>query len=164
MIGLLFLGVALLWLVLTIYLTIKIPRWFGLKSSSRWLLRLVLVPLLLVGPFVDEIVGMRQFKRLCEERAVFKVHPNSNYVKRAKQVYTDYAAVPGYWIDITSQKVSYIDLDTGIAFLNYEVFFTKGGRIAGIALMGGEHACSPKDKSEFERLKIKQLIEQGKRS
>ncbi|MES2831501.1 MAG: hypothetical protein V4695_05855 [Pseudomonadota bacterium] len=164
MIGFLFLGVALLWLVLTVFLTIKIPRWLDLKSSSRWLLRLALVPLLLVGPFVDEIVGMRQFKRLCEERAVFNVHPNSNHVNRAKEVYTDYTAVPGYWIDITSQKVSYIDLDTGIAFLSYEVFFTKGGRIAGIALMGGKHACSTRNKSEFDRLKIEQLIEQGKRS
>lgn len=162
MIGLMFLGVAILWLALTIYLTIKIPRWLNLKSLTSWLLRLLLVPLLLVGPFVDEIVGMRQFERLCEERAVVKISPNADQVKSAKQVYSEYTNLTGYWISIATQKVDYIDLETGITFLTFEAFFTKGGRIAGIALMGGEHSCSPKDTSQLKRLNIEQLLKQGK--
>ena len=75
MIGLLFLGVGLLWLGFTVYLSIKVPRWLGLKNATSWLLRLLLVPLLLVGPFVDEIVGMGQFERLCTEQTEIHTSP-----------------------------------------------------------------------------------------
>ena len=86
----------------------------------------------------------------------------ADQVKRAKRGDSRYVELPGYWINITSQPVAYIDIDTEKAFLSYEIFHTKGGRIASIALLGGEHSCNPKDRSETKRLDIDRLLKQGK--
>ena len=163
MIGLLFLSLAILWLALVIYLTIKIPRWCGVVRHA-WLLRLLLVPLLLVGPFVDEILGMRQFEALCKERATsIWISPEAEQVKRARRVGSQFTNLAGYWINIESQLASYEDVDTGRTFLRYELLHTTGGRIAGITLLGGKHSCSPKDFSAMNRLNIDKLIQQGER-
>ena len=169
MIGLMFLGVALLWLGLTVYLTIKLPRWLGLKSSTGWLLRLVLVPLLLVGPFVDEIVGMRQFERLCSEaRNSIWLSPTAGSVKRAKTNTPAYTFVPSLWIDVEVTKTMYLDVDTNQPFLIYNTFFTKGGRIWGLLLMGGTHSCridsSPQFTVIWKQLNIQQLLDEGRKS
>ncbi len=165
MIGLAFLGVAILWLALTIYLTIKIPRWLGLVNRTSWLLRLLLVPLMLVGPFIDEIVGMRQFEELCKERAVVKVSSNAAEVLRAtrkRDGNLPMLELPGYWIKIQSQREGFIDVDTGKTFLSYEILHTRGGRIVGMALMGGEHSCSPPIPNAMNSLDIDKLLKQGK--
>jgi hypothetical protein len=39
------------WLALLVYLTVMVPRWLRLKPSPKWLLRLLVLPLLLVGSF-----------------------------------------------------------------------------------------------------------------
>lgn len=166
MIGLMFLGVALLWLGLTVYLTIKLPRWLGLKSSTSWLLRLVLVPLLLVGPFVDEIVGMRQFEKICDEQTAIQISPMAVSVKRAKRIYSSEVNVPGYLITIVLTTATYVDLDTNEVFLTYNHFSTRGGRVAGLALMGGKHSCSAeksvhKNHSQLWQIPIYQKIVNG---
>ncbi|MBI2728278.1 MAG: hypothetical protein HYX42_18720 [Polaromonas sp.] len=161
MIGSIFLGAAIFWLLLTVSLTIKIPRWFGLKLYASWLLRLLMLPLLLVGPFVDEIVGMRQFEKLCQERAVVKLSPGASQVKRAKRAETRYVDLLGYWINIDAQQITYLNADTGEPFLTYEILRTKGGRIAGTALLGGVHSCSPPVPNAMNRLDIDKLVKQG---
>lgn len=142
MIGLMFLGVALLWLGLTVYLTVKVPGWLGLRHYASWLLRLLLVPLLLVGPFVDEIVGMGQFERLCQEQTVMTVSPAASSVQRARDVISEEKILPSYWVNIWAGTRTFFDVDTGKEFLSYPVYRTQGGRIAGLALMGGWHHCS----------------------
>jgi hypothetical protein len=168
MIGLMFLGVAILWLVLTVYLAIKIPGWLGLKNFTSWLLRLVLVPLLLVGPFVDEIVGTRQFERLCNEQAVLHVAANADQVKRAKVRHSDLRELSGYWINISTGRSDYIDIDTGMVFMSFDDFRTQGGRVAGIALLGGSHWCGAQRSIQFKvlanRLNIQKLLDEGHKS
>lgn len=168
MIGLMFLGAGLLWLVLTVYLTIKLPRWLGLRSYAQWLLRMVLVPLLLVGPFVDEIVGMRQFEKLCEEQAILRVAPNADQVKRAKVIHSDLRELSGYWVNISTGRSSYIDLDTGMAFMTFDDFNTKGGKVARIVLLGGSHWCGKQQASQFKaltsRINIQKLLDEGYKS
>jgi hypothetical protein len=168
MIGLLFLVAGLLWLVLTIYLTIKVPRWLGLKGTASWLLRLLLIPLFLVGPFVDEIVGMGQFERLCEKQAVLHVDASVDQVKRAKVTHSDLHDLPGYWVNISASRSSYIDLDTGKVFMTFDDFTTRGGRVAGLALLGGRHWCSAQSTAQFKALKnridIQELLDKGYKS
>lgn len=162
MIGFLFLGAALFWLGFTVYLIIIAPGWLGLKTTTSWLLRLLLVPLLLVGPFMDEIVGRRQFETLCEERAVVWVAPNAEKVTAARKAATKHEDLSGYWIPIRSRKFEYLDAASGVPFMGYEAFSTKGGRIARIALLGGEHSCSPPAPNALNHLNIDKLLEQGK--
>ena len=57
MIGLAFLVIGLLWLALSVFLAVKLPKWFGAsKPEWRWLLGGVIFLVLLIGPFVDHIV------------------------------------------------------------------------------------------------------------
>ena len=160
MIGLLFLSLAILWLALVVYLTIKIPRWCGVVRHA-WLLRLLLVPLLLVGPFVDEIVGMRQFEELCKERTAIWMSPDAGQVKRAKRIGLLPTDVLGYWIEIRSQVVEYVDIDTGKTFVRYELLNTHGGRIAGARLMEGTISCQPKDGTLNSLIDIDKLVRHG---
>jgi len=160
MAGLIGLFLIAIWLLICGAFAAKIPQWLGAKRRT-WLWSLLLFPILVIAPIVDELVGMRQFEQLCKERAVVHVSPDADQVKRAKRGDSSYVALPGYWINITSQPVAYVDVDSEKVFLSYEILHTKGGRIAGIALLGGEHSCAPKDRSETKRLDIDRLLKQG---
>lgn len=96
MIGLIFLMVGLLWLSFVGYLAIKIPRWFEMRFTATWLTRLLLPSFLLIGPFVDEIVGMKQFERLCRERELIWVSQEAAKVTRAVMGPTRYEDLSGY--------------------------------------------------------------------
>jgi len=122
----------------------------------------------LVGPFVDEIVGMRQFEKLCEEQTVMTVSPAAGAVKRARDVMSKEKILSGYWIKIWAVTRTYFDLDTGNEFLSYPGYRTQGGRIAGLALMGGWHHCSvetseSKYHKKFLTFNIDELLNKGRR-
>ena len=162
MIGLMFLGVFALWAWLAIYLGLKIPKWFGWKWKNAT--TALLIALFFIAPFVDEIVGMRQFKQLCKERDVVHLSPDAALVKRAKGVYGPSVEVLGYWVTIQSRPTLYTDINSGKTFYSFERLHTKGGRIAGALLMGGEHSCWPKESKEIERrLNINKLLDEGRK-
>lgn len=142
MIALMFLGVALLWLLFTVYLTVNAPRWLGLKSQVKWLARLLFVPLLVAGPFVDHIVGMRQFERLCAEEGRLEVNPAAANTKRAKELSGKYEALEGYAIPIERLVARIVDLDTGEQIAQYTYFSTPGGRIGKLPRLGNWYTCS----------------------
>lgn len=167
MIGLSFLAVALLWLALAFYLTAKLPLWLGLKKLI-WPLRIVLLSILLVGPFVDEIVGMRQFRALCEEQTTISVSSDAGSVRRARDISVEKQILPGYWINIWASRRTYFDLDTGKEFLSYPVYRTQGGRVAGLALLGGWHFCSAessdnRNNQQFKNLNAYELLSNGRK-
>ena len=76
MIGLTILFVLALWLVVAVLLSARIPRWLGFKKHqavASWLL----FPLVFVLPIADDLIGMWQFKQLCERincRKIFDHH------------------------------------------------------------------------------------------
>lgn len=164
MIGLIFLVVGLIWLWFVGYLAVKIPRWFEMRSAATWWARLLLPPFLIIGPFVDEIVGMKQFERLCSARAVVWTSPNAEKVAKAVEEPTKYENLSGYWIPVQSRKISFLDADTGEPFMSYEMFGTKGGRIARFALLGGEHQCSPPSPNALNYLNIDRLLKMGRKN
>ncbi|MBL8372257.1 MAG: hypothetical protein JNK28_12795 [Burkholderiaceae bacterium] len=163
MIGLTFLAIGLLWLAFSVFVGRKLPRWLGIRNpAGKWAVTVAAVAVLLIGPFVDEIVGMRQFERLCKERAVVWVGPGAEKVTAAKKAATKQEDLSGYWIPIHSRKVVYLDAASGIPFLGYETLSTKGGRIARVALLGGEHSCRPPNPNAMNYLNIDKLLEEGK--
>ncbi len=167
MIGLSFLAVGLLWLALAFYLAFNLPGWLGLKKGV-WPLRAVLLLLLLVGPFVDEIVGMRQFRKLCEEQTAIEISSTAGAVRRARDMSTEPHILPGYWISIWAGKRIYFDMDTGKEFLSYPVYRTQGGRVAGLMLLGGWHFCSAengdnKNHKQFKEVNAYELLSNGRK-
>ena len=160
--GLIFFGILGGWIFLSFYLPVKIPGWLGMQRHGG-LVTIVLIPLMLGAMFIDEVIGMRQFEKLCKERAVVWVSPEAGQVTRAKDTSPATVELSGYWIKIRSQPVEYSDIDTGKPFFRYEILHTKGGLVAGIAMMGGSHSCTPKNDNEiYKQLNIEVLEKQGK--
>lgn len=166
MTGLVGLVLIVIWLAICAVLTIKIPQWLGAKRRT-WLWSLMLFPVLVVAPIVDELVGMRQFEQLCKERAVAWISPDMDKVKRAERTFSKVVDIPNFWIRITSYQSIYTDIDSGKKIISVEHFSTKGGRIAGIALLGGTHACARKYEiqlvEQLQRVHINALLEQGEK-
>jgi hypothetical protein len=157
LIGLIFLAAICLWLLFTAYLTVQVPRWLGLPSPANWLVRLLLVPLLLVGPLADHIIGIRQFQRLCTEEGRLQLSASAANTKRAIGTSGDSELLEGYAIPIERQVRRIIDLDTGEQIAQYKVFSTPGGVVGKLPEMGSRLTCSVKqpghvDASAFDAL------------
>lgn len=162
MIGLSFLAVGLFWTAFSWCLAKRVPGWLSIRHpSAQWLMRAGVMLVLLVGPFVDHVIGMAQFERLCKERAVVWVSSGAEKVTAAKEAAVKHEDLFGYWISIHSRKITFLDASTGIQFMGYETLSTKGGRIARIALMGGEHSCRPSNPNQLNYLNIDNLLKQG---
>lgn len=163
MIALTALVIVSVWIALCAFLARKTPRWLGIRpigGFASFLLFLVLF----IAPFIDHIVGMWQFNRLCVERAVVWVSPEAGKVKKARSPLLPAANIPGQWITILSQPLTYIDVETGEPFIKYEGLLTKGGRVAQIGLLGQTFTCWPKDAIEIsKRLKTDELLKQGEK-
>ena len=163
MIGLTFLAIGLVWLALSVFLAIKLPKWFGAtKPVWRGLLGGVIFVILTIGPFVDHIVGMRQFESLCRERAVVWTSADAKSVTKARRGETRTIILPNRWILIRSQQTNYLNVDTGKQFLRHEMLFTKGGHVGSFLRLGNDYSCAPPIPNEMNDLDIDKLIEQGK--
>ena len=160
MIGLLFLGAAILWLLAVYHVAKSAPRWLHVKRHVR-LTRAVVAIALLVGPFLDQIVGMRQFDTLCKERAVVTVTPEARQVKRAKELPLRRFELSGYWVPIVVWQATYLDADSGKEFAHFEVLHTKGGRVARLMLLGGDYSCSPPSPNALNEIDIDRLVKEG---
>ena len=67
-----------LWFWISYYLGRKIPSWFNFKREG--LFSALLIPLIAIAPFADEIIGRYQFKQICERYAKVQVGtPNQSY-------------------------------------------------------------------------------------
>lgn len=143
MIGLLFLAVGLMWLALSWYLARRIPIWLSIRLPiAQWLMRAVVMLVLLVGPFVDHIVGMRQFEKLCAEDGRLQVSPEAANTKRAKELSGQFETLQGFVIPIDRQVRRIIDLDTGEKIAQYKYFSTPGGVVGKLPQLGGLFTCS----------------------
>jgi hypothetical protein len=163
MIGLSFLAVGLLWLALSWYLAKRVPNWLSIRHPiAQWLMRAVVMLVLLVGPFVDHIVGMRQFEKLCSEDGRLEISPAAANTKRARELDSRSEAVKGYVIPIDRQIRRIIDLDTGEQIAQYKYFSTPGGRIGGLPMLGGRDTCSAAQRGHVDEKAFDALAAQTK--
>jgi hypothetical protein len=63
MIGLMFYGVIGIWIIVAIYLGLKLPQWFKLNGAWAWLF----VPLMIFAPVMDEVIALPQAYVLCKQ-------------------------------------------------------------------------------------------------
>lgn len=159
MIGLAFLVIGLLWLALSVFLAVKLPKWFGAsKPEWRWLLGGVIFLVLLIGPFVDHIVGMRQFEKLCTEMTGLQIYPGAANAKRGTEKSTNVNSLEGFVISINQLKSEIIDLDTRQVIARYSLFSTRGGVLGGMLRMGGLYTCSAAQVGHVDSEKLRNLI------
>lgn len=151
MIGLAFLAVACLWLWLANLIGIQIAKRLGLKNVYGLLMQLLTIAVMAVAPFIDHIVGMRQFERLCAEETAFQVTPNASNTKRAIRTYSAAKTLDEpYFIAIRRRVSKIVDLDTGEQVAQYKSFGTYGGRIFGRTMLGGEYTCGVLDRGHVD--------------
>lgn len=164
MIGLTALAIGLLWLAISVFFAIKLPKWFGAsKPVWRGLLGGIVFVILMIGPFVDHIVGMRQFEKLCIEQTNVKISPNASNTKRGKQASPKTEQLKGYVIPIQRSTAAIVDIDSGEVIASYNHFSTKGGVVGGpLTAFGGEHVCDLSQPRHVEYKKFLQLLNQIK--
>jgi hypothetical protein len=161
MIGLTFLAIGLLWLAFSVFVGHKLPKWLGIQGlAKQWAITVAAVVVLLVGPFVDHIVGMRQFEKLCAEEGRLQISPAAANTKRAKKMIEDYVPLEGYAVRIEQMVIRVVDLDTDKQIAQYKYFSTPGGRLSGRSILGNPYVCSASDRDHADRSKLDALAAQ----
>lgn len=161
MIGMMFLAVGLLWLALSWYIAKRVPVWSSIRQPiAQWLMRAVVMLVLLVGPFVDHIVGMRQFEKLCAEDGRLEISPAAANTTRARELSGQFEALKGYAIPIDRQVRRIVDLDTGEKIAQYKYFSTPGGVVGKLPQLGGLFTCSASLRGHVDALALKELATQ----
>jgi hypothetical protein len=118
MIGLLFLFVIGLWIVISITLGIKIPKWLGMKRDVQVLtLAPVFVLLIFVAPVADEIIAYPQMKALCKQVTYFELAPGMDEKSAFGRTvyYTQKTKKDSLWppsVEILLWEMAYIDAVT----------------------------------------------------
>lgn len=152
--GLILLFVALVWLIASLLIAAPIAR---LLPSTGWrvtigtLLFCVLVPL----PLIDEIVGARQFERLCKEHSTIHVDRAKATGRTVYLADTPSVDLENTWIRITLQPWRYIDVKTGETVMSYNVL-VAGRRhfLTGLGPLTFRGYCAPGGGSDpFKLLK-----------
>lgn len=127
-------GLIVLLIVFTIWFVIL--KWLVRKISShlpdrpwRKFAQVAIFVALIPLPLVDEIVGGRQFARLCEANVV---HVNKD-TARGKTVYSDIHAptsqVPWTWVKVWKHATLYRDVTTDEVVLSFDYLSAQGGHL-----------------------------------
>ena len=125
MIGLYLLFLLGIWTVLVAWLSVKIakrlpvPKWRPLVGIGLFI---ILLPMVLI----DEMVGKRQFERLCQENSTIYIAPDA----KGRTVYladTPVEVAKGTWVNIVLHPWRYVDAKTGETIVSYNILGAGGG-------------------------------------
>ncbi|BBB61630.1 hypothetical protein UNDKW_3357 [Undibacterium sp. KW1] len=171
--GLFFLGIAAIWLILAAGISIFITEKIQLKSFEG-LFALVLFLLIFPLPIADEIVGRREFDRLCAEKASSinwnreKLRGGTVYfvdvepTKNVKGRVTNDEIIAELWIPIWQRTSRFVDIKNEVV-VDYKELYTGGGWVARWINFNSANTpltfkgfCQPDEssKSSFELLQI----------
>ncbi|PAT44176.1 hypothetical protein AAHN93_07170 [Vandammella animalimorsus] len=128
MIGLLFLGAGLAWLAFSCYMAVLVAKDAAIRQPFlKFLLGGIVLSVMLVGPFLDHIIGMRQFKKLCDTQTGLHIFPGAANATQGKEYHLRASPVNGVIIAIEKSINEIIDVDTGEKIAEYNYFSTRGG-------------------------------------
>lgn len=141
MIGIALAALAVVWLFVTLKLTMLIA---GLLKSeaAQWVFGLVALAVLLPLPLVDELFAQHQINALCREGAVLKIGEHGIKGRTVKvSAEPLHAEVPGVAIPVTYSKHVFRDSDTGEELGSLGWYNIKGGWL--IRALGASESNSP---------------------
>ncbi|WP_157412520.1 hypothetical protein [Acidovorax sp. Root217] len=162
MIGLIVLLLAGTWLLLAGTVAKRVAKFlFPERFAVR--ARVLLFPLILCLPFLDEIIGRWQFHTLCEREAKVWIAPNAKEVTAAREGDSKTHARVGFLIPVTEQPIVFMDALTGKTFYATKAFHTPGGAIMRAGLnLGSTSSCWPKNWTARENgIDIDTLLKRG---
>jgi hypothetical protein len=158
MFGLIALALILVWLFASIALARWVGRWVP-HGGVRFLVTVLLAPILFALPLADEIIGKTQFDKLCEDAKEIRIHgtipvgeelyfsdgrwrradreiplAESNRITDAIEALLEYETTPYQPVDsfmpIATSEVRIKDRRTGNVLAVYREFITRGGWIS----------------------------------
>lgn len=171
MIGLYFLGILGLWVFVAGLIAKSTTRhWRG--RSSRLVLGPLVFVVVVILPFVDEIVGKYQFRTLCREGAVprydeAKARGRSVYMRQVPhpqvpRVQTTPSRLVPAWIPITEKTIDWLDKETDEVLVSYKAYEASSGWFIRAIwpettgpLMFDPDSCRPNSVVLFKQLNIK---------
>lgn len=118
MIGIFFLIVFGLWIVISITLGIKIPKWLGMKRDGQVLALATGVALLVfVAPVADEIIAYPQMRALCKQDRFFELVPGMDEKNSyGRTVYSEERhaneSIFPQTVEVTRWQTAYVDVST----------------------------------------------------
>jgi hypothetical protein len=114
---------------------------------------------LLPLPLIDEIVGGRQFEKLCRENSTIKVDPSKAMGKTVYLAEDRDIQTKGTWVRIVLKRWRFIDVTTNEPILTFNIVMASGGRLIqtlGIAEGGGpltfKGSCQPSGARNLDAL------------
>lgn len=154
MTGILLIAVTLAWLLIVIWLS----KTIGKKLPLTWLRLLVgllVFAVLLPLPLIDEIVGGRQFERLCKENSTIQVDRATAAGKTVYFAPEPPIEIKDAWLRIVLQPHRFVDAVTGVSVLGYNTLTAEGGRfIHALRISEGDMpltfrgSCGPKENTK----------------
>jgi hypothetical protein len=126
MIGLLFLITVAAWLSACIWLAYKMGHLFSKRSWHRPATLVILLGLLAI-PFVDEVIGQRQFESLCRAHGIESADVSKARGRKVKVEYGQRAPIAGTIVPIKVEEVVFRDADTGEALIRHKNYVAGGG-------------------------------------
>lgn len=139
MIGLIVLFIIALWVMAVTKLTKFLNRWIPVNKFSP-VLKVLLFMLLLVMPFMDEIIGGFQFRALCKTEAVAtydeaKVRGKTVHNKSAIDKSYENTILPTY-----KTTVEFVDHSTNEGLISYTRLHSDGGWLSRWIDFNGVHS------------------------
>lgn len=126
MIGLFFLATVALWLAACLWLANRLGN---LIPAQRWRLpaKLAILLALLSAPFVDEVIGNRQFQALCKANGIESADVSKARGRKVKVEYGERKLVDGTVLPIKEDEVLFRDAESGEVLIRHKNYYASGG-------------------------------------
>jgi hypothetical protein len=101
----------------------------------------MILVLLCALPFVDEVIGRRQFESLCRVNGIESVDLSKARGKKVRVNYGERTALSGTALPIKESWVVFNDASTGEAVIRYKNYYAGGGLLMRYTWlsMGSDH-------------------------
>jgi hypothetical protein len=157
MTGILLIAIVTVWVIAVLTITRWATRRLG-SSALKLMAITILIPVLLVLPMADELIGMWQFDSLCKRYAVQVIDEKNAMNRRVLyQRRTKDQFVEGTALEIRIDPKVYVDAETKRVLVAYNTLHAKGGwliRTLGISETDApllfSSGCAPKDQDAFK--------------
>ena len=158
MIGLLMIAIAIGWLIAAIAIT----TWIAARAKSppmKAALSVLVFPLALIAPVVDEVIGAWQFSALCKQYAIQMIDEEHAMNRRVLSVGREGGRLAEWTaVRIRIQPWIYKDAETGNVLVSYHTLHADGGwlmQTLGISEtkrpLVFPNACGPADRDAFKK-------------
>jgi hypothetical protein len=132
--------------------------WVAIRISQnvrpliwRWALAATFSALLLVSPLFDELLGARQFSRLCQANDQVAIATSGAGPTVYLAVVPD-VQVANTWVPVRAARWRYVDVRTGTTVVSYDTLSAGGGWLSRILPLDAGHGpisfkgfCRPQD-------------------